>query len=821
MIFKQKPHNAEPLSKRLTAALVLLAAAFLAVALLAHAWIAPALNAQGSTATTNIAIESRVIRSGVKHFGINLSGQSFYDSGIMLRNLFFRNPGFEGSTWQSVLQCKVVKEDTCADYDEWSYWPANFVKGGTFEFIYGAARGQKGTVTASSVAVSSAITHSGVWVSFSKMAVHPQVGDFYIVRKSMPGDAAAGWWTETKGGGTITTESHDLSPNSPGKQAVYMAAPGPTQEVTVNSGVDTGQGRSFVQMNGVYTLVFRAKGMGGTNVLNISLARLSSRYGVLTYMTRQLQLTPSWQDYKIPITVHENGTFIGPVHLTFNVHASSALLDDVALNETAAADNPTAFRNAVVDRLRELHPGILRYMDNGTNYGSSLEDLIAPPFARRRAGYSETKKDADDISIGLHEFLVLCQAVHTEPWFVIPMGISSQETRDLIEYLSAPATKPYGAKRAALGQSAPWTSVFPVIHLELGNETWNWNSFAGEGVPDPKAYASRVGDIFAVARATPGFEPAKFDLIMDGWFAVPWWNEQELSIKSHADTIDIAPYTFTSFNDASSPEKIYGPMFAEPEMLDSRPAGVVAQDAKLAQAAGVKLAVYEVNLGTMEGKINQAELDATIPSLGAGLSTADHMLLMLRDQGIYNQAVFALPEYNNGFTNKANPSAQEMVKLWGTVVDMGGQSNRVRPSFLSEQLANEAIADKMLATTVSGANPTWDQAESGNGQAKLTGAHFLQSFAFTDGKRCSLVLFNLSRTSALPVTLSGAMAPHNAEVQQSRLTSAHLNDTNEDAQKVSITRTKVPSFNPAQPYSLPPYSMTVLTWQTDSNAQKR
>ena len=60
-------------------------------------------------APTNISIESKVIRSNVKRFGMNISGQTFYDSGQMLRNLTFRNPGFEGTIWQTVLTCKFVK----------------------------------------------------------------------------------------------------------------------------------------------------------------------------------------------------------------------------------------------------------------------------------------------------------------------------------------------------------------------------------------------------------------------------------------------------------------------------------------------------------------------------------------------------------------------------------------------------------------------------------------------------------------------------------------------------------------------------------------
>ncbi len=762
---------------------------------------------------TNIAIGAKVIRSNVKRFGMNLSGQSYYDSGIMLRDLTFRNPGFEGETWQTVLQCKFVKDDSCADNDEWSGWPQDFAKGGSFEFFYGAAKGQTGTVSASSVAASAA--HQGIWVSFGKLAVHPQVGDFYIVRMSIPGGAPLGWRVSTSKDATVSTEFKDLSPLSPGKQALRLDALGPYQSASISSDVDTWADRSFVQLNGTYTLSFRAKGLGGTNTIAASVARLSNKYGNLTYLTHQVQLTNAWQDFKFSFNCHEEGSFIGPILVNLSIHSGAALLDDVSFTESPHPDNPSAFRNAVVDRLRELHPGILRYMDNGTSFGSSLDNLLAPPFARQRAGYSEGNREQAEIPIGLHEFLVLCQTVNAEPWVSLPVGISQLEIRNLIEYLAGSPVKPYGAKRAALGQTAPWTQVFPAIHLELGNETWNWGSFAGEGIPEPKAYATRVSEIFAAAKASPLYDSSKFDLIMNGWYAVPWWTEQELLVKSHADTIDIAPYTFNPFNDASSAEAIFGPMFAEPEALDSRPTGMVALDAQLAEKYGVKLSVYEVNLGTTEGKVSQAALESTIPSLGAGLSVADHMLLMLRDDGVAAQALFSLPEFANGFINAASPNQKELVKLWGTVVDMGGQTNRVRPAFLAEQLANNAIRDKMLETAQSGANPTWNQPESPNAKIKLDGAHFIQSFAFTDGARCSLVLFNLSRTDSQPVTFSGEVKPQ-GNVEVSRLTSANITDSNETSPTVAITHPKQEPFNPASPYSLPPFSMTVLTWDAQN-----
>ncbi|WP_263360089.1 hypothetical protein [Acidicapsa ligni] len=757
---------------------------------------------------TNIAIGTKVIRTDVKRMGMNLSGQSFYDSAQMLRNITFRNPGFEGQIWQTVLQCKFIKGDSCADTDEWSGWPENFAKGGTFEFFYGAAKGESGIVAASSVAASSA--HQGVWVNFGKLAVAPKVGDFYILRMKIPGTADAGWRSATHGGATMSTEFHDLPPNSPGKQALRLSASGAGQSIAMTSDVDTWGGRSFLQLKGVYTLNFRAKALGGSAAINAAVTRLTQQHGNISYLARDIELTNAWKNYSYTFSANEDGTFIGPILVSLEIRNASALLDDFSLTESAAPDNPTAFRNAVVSRLRQLHPGVLRYMDNGTDFGSTIDNLIAPPFARERSGFSEGDKLQLEIPIGLHEFLVLCHAIGADPWFVMPVGTSPVEMKHLIEYLSGPATSPYGGKRAALGQSAPWSSVFSTIHLELGNETWN-SSFAGEVVADPLAYATLTSNIFAAAKTSPLYNAAKYDLIMDGWNGVPWWNEQELSIKPHADTIDIAPYTFNPFNDASSTEAIFGPMFAEPESLDSRPTGIVAQQAKVAAKGGVKLAVYEVNLGTTLGQVNQQAVDSSVPSLGAALSVADHMLLMLRDDGITNQALFSLPEYLNGFSDPDHPGHNGTVKLWGSVVDMGGQTNRVRPTFEAEELINTAIADKMIETIHSGANPTWDQPESRNAKIKLTGAHYLQTFAFTNGTHCSLVVFNLSRNATLPVTFSGPVAPRGA-VKVSRLTSPHITDSNEYTLTVATAHKSEPNFDPAKSYELPPYSMTVLEW---------
>jgi hypothetical protein len=120
----------------------------------------------------------------------------------------------------------------------------------------------------------------------------------------------------------------------------------------------------------------------------------------------------------------------------------------------------------------------------------------------------------------------------------------------------------------------------------------------------------------------------------------------------------------------------------------------------------------------------------------------------------------------------------------------------------------------MLGTALTGANPTWNQPLSTNDNVQLTNAHELQTFAFTDGAgQRSLVMINLSRTSALPVTFSGINAP-TGTVAVGQLTSANLTDSNESSNTVSTTNNSLTSFQPSIPYSLPPFSLTVFTWQT-------
>lgn len=757
--------------------------------------------------TTNIEIGSTILHAGMKRLGMNINGQNFYDSGQMLRNLTFRNPGFEGEIWQSILHCAATTATTCTDGNVWAQWPSNFLAGATFEFIYGAASGETGTVVSSTSANPAAGT--GTTIQLSSTTTAPATGDFVIVKMKIPGNAQAGWWPSSYGGGALTTEFTDLSPNTLGKQALRMTAAGAGQSAGVDSYFDSSNTHNFVLLNGQYKITFRAKGIGGNNQLNVSLGRLIPNGN---YFNQTVALSSVWQDYSLSFSATENASVApGTVDLHFQVNGANILLDDVSLQPaTSSSNNRTVFRDDVVSTLSALHPGSLRYMDGMPSFGSSIDNMLTPAFGRQRAGSSTQQIEQDDIAIGLHEFLQLCQTVGAEPWYNLPPAISATEMQNLIEYLGGSLLTPYGARRAQLGQLLPWTSVFPMIHLELGNEQWNYPTFPGNAINDPIAYGNRVATIFGAARRSPSYNQNNFDLIMGSFVLNPWYTGQEMASSSGYDSVAVAPYLFSTLNDTSSDEAIFGPMLAQPEMWDSVSTGWMAQQSQVVTAAGKKLVTYEENLNTLSGTATQSAVNAVVPSMGGAIAMADHMLLQMRDLGIATQNVWALPGSAIQFNN--TNGGPETSPLFGTVVDMGGQINLRRPVFLAEQLTNTAILPNMLATTVTGANPTWNQAVSTNDSIQINGAHFLQAFAFHDGIfQHSAVVINLSRTSSLPVTFSGPNAPRGT-VGISVLTSANLTDNNETGSNVNLSHGSIPFFKGATPYAAPPFSVTVFTW---------
>lgn len=307
--------------------------------------------------------------------------------------------------------------------------------------------------------------------------------------------------------------------------------------------------------------------------------------------------------------------------------------------------------------------------------------------------------------------------------------------------------------------------------------------------------------MFGVAKASPYYSPAKYDMVLGGQASVPARNIAIHNNSTNEDSVAVAPYFGGNIDSFSNNEELFGPLFAEPEMVTQT--GYMRQNFTNMQGSSrpVPLSLYEVNLHTTNGSISQTALDSFTPSIGAGVAVADHMLMMLRDLSVRNQCLYSLTQF------ATSRQDGKYVLLWGSVRDMG-VTDRKRPQFLAGALANEVLAGDLLRTTQSGDNPTWNQPLV-NG-IQYNNAHLIQSFAFANGTHRSVIVINLDRANPLQVTFSGANAPHGA-VTIRQLAATTITASNEAAQNVGITTQNITNFDPLQPLTLPPFSMSVLS----------
>jgi hypothetical protein len=373
--------------------------------------------------------------------------------------------------------------------------------------------------------------------------------------------------------------------------------------------------------------------------------------------------------------------------------------------------------------------------------------------------------------------------------------MSKEGTRKLAEYLSGGPATAGGALRAAAGRRDPWTQVFPTIHIELGNETWN-GIFQGETMEDAAAYGRRATQVFAALRSAAGPDAGHFDLVVGGQAANAGRSGELMAAASGANTLAIDPYLMDSVTRWANDDELYGPLMAQPEQMSRD--GIV--QAARGAAGGRQLAVYEVNLHTTEGTAPQAVLDRLTPSAAAGVAVAGHMLRMMRDNGVRDQMVFSLPQFR---FRRADGTA---VRLWGTVVEMG-TNGRSRPQLLTESLANRVIRGNLVKVEISGENPTHDQPE-GNDGVHLKAVHEIDAYGFQDGKWHGLIVFNYGLHQTRQISLEAPGLKSNANVNLWELISPGPGANNESETQVTV---KPERFSGTE-LELAPCSMAVLEW---------
>lgn len=749
-----------------------------------------------------------VLLKDVRRFGLNVGARSVYGASQHLKNIV-PNPGFEAGEYASMLH--VDKDATAlrvpqAFWDtEWSLdqygigQQPGFWDGGEFEFVYGPAKGVTGKIQR--------FTHENKQniFYFDNTGPAPNQWDVFIVRKRLDGIAAEPRMD------TTCVAVGETRPGSPGKQSFHMAGPGSRYQLFLDSewrDGDASAGKLLV-VRGEWKLTFWMKAARAGDRIRVQF----HREGEKMFVDEIFPLDTEWQKIEHTFKVADGADKLGPYKdgdyhplLSLSIateREAEVWLDDLTL-EPAGQSNPTVFTDLFVARLKELQPGILRNWSS--QLGNSLENELAEPFARRTNGFSPKRRFAGEHGFGLHEFLELCNEVGAEPWYVMPPTWSPTEVRQLIEYLSAPAdgNHPYADRRAALGQTAPWTDVFSRVHIEFGNEMWGEASgndpFFGASAMGGERLGSIANDRFALMRESVFFNPDKINLIIGGQFYYPGCQRDIEAGGSNHREIALAPY-FGDNKQHSNDEELYYPLFARP--FQDVATGRMRQsfDELLRAGHNTGLAVYEINFHTTGGEAPDDITNDFVTGANGALALPLYMLVYQRDMGAKHQCAFTALQYSFRIGDK------RYVRLWGLLRDIAVTA-RKRPTWLGLELVNRVIRGDMVAVDIEGARKTWRQ-DAVNSIDEPFDVPYVHAFAFKDGSTRSLILFNLNLKESADVTVRLGEVSRAVTRHQIAPESLHLN--NESADRVAISTDSLEATGDLS-IELPKHSLTALQW---------
>lgn len=768
-----------------------------------------------STSATVVTITDSVLYPKVKRLGINLGSRDRWGASQILKNVI-DNPGFEPGVYGMAAHAADGMTGQTYPQDFWSVsWnndlygigqPAGFWDNADYEIVYGPAKGRSGRI-ASFYHADDKYTYD-----LGENGTVPQKWDVMFLRKDLKGFY----------GDTVHGDTTETRPGSPGRQSLRLVNGSNSFNFYMDSYYrdgDTTCGKLF-PIRGGWHLEFWAKGKAAGDQLRVRFFR----EGEANFFDETFALTTSWQSFSRDFSVLSTADQVKPYPagqyrpiVGFSLAADAAgdevWVDDLLLDRSGQS-NPTVFCDALVNRLKELRPGVLRDWSN--QLGNTVENQITSLWERRTNGYRPHERVAGSFGYSLHEFLELCREVNSEPWYVVPPTISASDMAGLMEYLSGPAdgSHPYADKRAALGQTAPWTDVFPRIHLEFGNELWGGASggdpFFGASLLGGTRLGAIASDRFAFLKASPYYSADKINLIIGGQAGYSGRQREIEQASVNHDNIALAPY-FGVLDSFSTDEQIFPPLFAAP-FYQARAGSMYQSKGYIdAEHKGTSLSIYEINFHTTSGPSPAGIRNDYLTCQAGGVALPLTMLLYQRDLGVIEQCAFSMLQYSFKMADGA------YARLWGMLRDLEA-TGRKRPTFLGVEAVNKSIFGSSVRVTASGDNPSWTQRPI-NGVGASTDVGYIQSFACRDNDSTGLSLFNLHLSETLSVSLDLPRTPL-PSCRLYRLASNSIHDDNEDAESVFIDSSVLSSFSGNYTLALPPHSLTVLVWK-DSGGTAR
>lgn len=531
-----------------------------------------------------------------------------------------------------------------------------------------------------------------------------------------------------------------------------------------------------------------------------------------------------WKQYtfKLVLDEVEAGTDANPLfNLEIAVEGGIALIDNLEAwkdSDLENPDNPTPFRDELLNTFRFLNAGSVRYLRNTKN---TLENSILPAienFSRNGEGHRGT----DDF--GTHEFYAFCMEIQASPWATIPGTVLLEEMDLLMEYHGGPAGTKGGDLRIRLGQEKPWSEVFDQIHFQFGNEVM---TFFGTGFYGPDYWSALIER----CRQSPYWEEDKYVFHL---------NEQGCGITGldeHPafDRLTTAGYhIFGLYDDqieaAGDLKGFYDFVYASAWHLwmderNSRPWGVLNG----AKERGKEISIYEgLNYHTTFGSDDppMEQINKMMAGFAGGVSATHTGLILLKHWGARTMQNFSLSQESFA-PGGAFGNLPGRIRGWGGVLRIGNEDERrYRPRFLAQHVANQVIGGDLIETVHSGADPKFSVTNrfgAGYGPSRnpeemtIENIPRIHSYAFKDGDRRGLILVSMDPGEAqrLRINFEGGVKGGKAKiwwVDADNLEATNEHDWAPEEPQVTIESQEI-DFSNGFSTLLPPGTIGAIEWE--------
>lgn len=309
--------------------------------------------------TTILTVTDTVATPDIERFGVNLGDVPMKER--------LPNGGFEGTLYRTIGFGPAGDATSYFDWFGIGSW-GRVIKGGNYMFVSGPRKGVKGKVLDIVHEAYPPRPDKGKMTKyiFDTKGPTPTENNGILLEAvddetGFLGQHGSGYWVFLKGAAIVATEAGDARPGSLGKVAAVLTAPKPGDMAELMAPL--GSTRDM-DLAGTWRLSLWVKGAG---ILTLGLGNWFHRVGGSALHQKSVPLTPTWKQHTFAFALDKypkGRNWEGSLALDLQFTGGTCRLDDLSMVQ-AGDKNPTAFRDDVVETLKRLHPGTIRFLNMG------------------------------------------------------------------------------------------------------------------------------------------------------------------------------------------------------------------------------------------------------------------------------------------------------------------------------------------------------------------------------------------------------------------------------------------------------------------------